>query len=226
VVVSFLIGSSLIAALVDIPIFARVTAYPDSQLGAALVLLRLLAALPVGALAGGYLLRRVPVAMVASVGMMLVAASFAWLAQWDRSALDSPVSTVPLVLGGLGFGLAIAPVNAALLAATRSEVHGIASALVVVARMVGMLVGISALTTIGLRRFYAVSASVPPLQDVCGSDRICDAYVAALRDAGIAQISAIFWGAAVCALMAAVASVVLLRGTPQTTERSLHGLGL
>ncbi len=226
VLVSFLIGSSLIAALVDIPIFARVTVFPNSQLGAALVLVRLLAALPVGALAGGYLLRRVPAAVLASVGMVAAAAGFVWMAQWDRSALDSPVATVPLVLCGLGFGLAIAPVNAALLAATRSEVHGIASALLIVARMVGMLVGISALTTIGLRRFYAVAADVPSIQQVCGADRICDAYVDALREAGIAQIHAIFWGAAVAALLAAVASAVLLRTVDPTGPRGRRGLGL
>ena len=47
--VSFFVGAALIAALVDIPIFARITVYPDSQLDAALVLVRLLVALPVGA---------------------------------------------------------------------------------------------------------------------------------------------------------------------------------
>jgi MFS family permease len=215
VVVSFLIGSSLIAALVDIPVFARITAYPDSQLGAALVLVRLLAALPVGAVLGGYLLRHMPVTVVAAVGMVMAAGGFVWMAQWDRAALGSATATVPLVVCGLGFGMAIAPVNAALLAATRAEVHGVASALVVVARMIGMLVGISVLTTIGLRRFYAESARVPPIEEVCGSTRVCDAYVAALTDAGIAQISTIFWGAAGCALLAAGLSVVLLGGPPR-----------
>lgn len=217
VVVSLLIGSSLIAALVDIPIFARITAYPESQLGAALVLVRLLAALPIGALLGGYLLRHASATVLAAVGMLLAGGGFVWMAQWDRFALDSAVATVPLVVCGLGFGLAIAPVNAALLAATRAEVHGIASALVVVARMVGMLVGISTLTTIGLRRFYAVSATVPSIQETCGSDRICDAYVVALKEAGIAQISAIFWGAAGCALLAAVTAAVLLRDATGAT---------
>ena len=212
--VSFFVGWALIAALVDIPIFARITAYPTSQLGAAFVLLRLLAALPVGALLGGYLIRRVPPGVLAAVGMLLAAVAFVWMAQWGRHSLDSWTATIPLVIGGLGFGIAIAPVNAALLAATEAAVHGVSSALLVAARMVGMLVGISALTTIGLRRFYAVSDDLPTPAEVCPSPNPCDAYVEVLKAAGIAQLHAVFWGAAVCAVVAAVLSAVLLRGSP------------
>jgi MFS family permease len=224
--ISFFVGSSLIAALVDIPVFARITIYPDDQLAAALVLVRLLAALPVGAVLGGYLLRRIRVGPLSALGMMLAAAGFVWMAQWGRTSLENPVATVPLVVCGLGFGLAIAPVNAALLAATRDAVHGVASALLIVARMIGMLVGISALTTIGLRRYYSVSEDFPPLSDVCDSNRMCDDYINLLKDAGIAQIHAIFWGAAVCAVVAGVLSMVLLRGAAASRERGIGGLGL
>jgi MFS family permease len=211
VLVSFFVGSALIAALVDVPIFARVTTYEDSQLGAALVLVRLLAALPVGALAGGYLIRHVPLGALSAAGMTAAAGGFVWMAQWGLSSLDSFWATVPLVVAGLGFGVCVAPVNAALLSATASRVHGLASAFVVVSRMVGMLVGISALTTIGLRRFYAVSAGVPPVQQVCGSSgKICDDYLRRLKLAGVEQIHAIFWGAAGCAALAAVLSLALL----------------
>ena len=53
--------------------------------------------------------------------MVLAAVAFVWMAQWDRTSLESWVATIPLVLCGFGFGLAIAPVNAALLAWTKAR---------------------------------------------------------------------------------------------------------
>jgi MFS transporter, DHA2 family, triacylglyceride efflux pump len=224
--VSFFVGSALIAALVDIPVFARVTVYQNSQLGAALVLLRLLVALPVGALIGGYLLRRVPVVYPAATGMTLAALSFAAMTRWDLHSLPGAGATATLLLCGFGFGLAIAPVNAALLTSTASDVHGLASALLVVARMIGMLVGISVLTTVGLRRFYSVSSTVPSIARVCHSQRLCDAYVLKLTEAGVTQLQTIFWGAAVCAAIAAVLSMVLLRSAAGAPQRGVGALGM
>ena len=210
-VVSFFVGSALIAALVDVPLFARVTVYPTSQLDAALVLVRLLLALPVGALAGGYLTRRFDPGLVTGAGMLLATVGFAWMSTWGLTSLSHPVATVPLVLTGLGFGLALAPVNAALLAATDATVHGVTSALLVVARMVGMLVGISALTTIGLRRYYAVQVDLPAPADVCATGTQCPAYTALLKGAGLEQLQTVFVGAAVCAVVAGVVAVLVLR---------------
>ena len=59
-----------------------------------------------------------------------------------------------------------------------------------------MLVGISALTTIGLRRYYAEQAAVPPVQDVCDGKSRCKEFSDLLQVAGIAQEHAVFWGAA------------------------------
>lgn len=195
-VVSFLVGWALIAALVDIPLFARTTTHRESQLAAALVLLRFLVALPVGAVVGGYLLRRLPAGVITAAGMVLAAAGFWWMAQWGETSLDQLSSNVPLVVCGLGFGLALAPVNAAMLATTSDDAHGLASALVVVARMVGMLVGISALTTWGLRRLYAEQEAHPDLS---------------LTELAILQEQAVFTGAAVAALLAAALALVLFR---------------
>ena len=197
--VSFLVGWALIAALVDIPLFARTTTHRDSQLGAALVLLRFLVALPVGAVVGGYLVRRLPAGVITAVGMLLAAGAFLWMAQWDATSLDGFASNVPLVVGGLGFGLALAPVNAAILATTADDTHGIASALVVVARMVGMLVGISVLTTWGLHQLHAEHEESPDL---------------GLVELAIVQEQSVFMGAAAAAVLAAVLAVALFQRAP------------
>ncbi len=209
--VSFFVGAALIAALIDIPIFARTTIYADSQLLAALVLVRFLVALPVGAIVGGYLTHRLPAGVVTALGMTLAALGFVWMSGWELETLEHASATLPLVIGGFGFGLALAPVNAAVLAATDDAVHGLASATVVVARMVGMLVGISALTTIGLRRYYAEQADMPNVREVCDGKSRCPEFTLLLKEAGIAQEHTVFLGAAVCAVVAGVLALVLFR---------------
>jgi MFS family permease len=214
VVVSFFVGAALIAALVAVPLFARSTSYRDSQLMAALVLVRFLVALPVGAVAGGYLTRRHDAGLVTAAGMLLAALGFALMSQWSSDALEGWTCNIALVVGGLGFGLALAPVNAAVLASTDDDVHGLASALVVVARMVGMLVGISALTAIGLNRYYAAQDQLRTVAEVCGADatKVCSAYRTQQLDAAITQEQTVFLGAAVSAALAAVLALALFRG--------------
>lgn len=211
-VVSFFVGSALIAAVVDIPIFARVTVYNDSQVSAALVLMRFLVGLPVGAFLGGWLAHRFPAGVVAAVGMAGSCVSFAWMSQWGLDSLRDPLATVPLVLGGLGVGLAMVPVNAALLSATEDAVHGVTSALLVVSRTVGKLVGISALTTIGLRQFYAEQRGLPAPMDICPGGRSrCAEYSLILKEAGLTQLQTIFLGAAVCCAIAGLVALIVFR---------------
>lgn len=224
--VSFFVGTALIAALIDIPLFARTTIHGDSQLMAALVLVRFLLALPVGAVLGGYLTRSWGPGPTTALGMVLAAVGFGFMSQWGITALEHWPSTVVLVVCGLGFGLALAPVNAAVLAFTDASLHGLASALVVVARMVGMLVGISSLTAIGLRRYYAVQDAFPSVREVCGGESRCPEFTLLLKEAGIAQETTVFAGAALLALVAALLAWVMFRtATPGRVGRTA-GLGL
>jgi hypothetical protein len=111
---------------------------------------------------------------------------------------------------------------------TDAEVHGLATAMVVVARMVGMLVGISALTTIGLRRYYSETAGMPSPMQVCGGKSRCDAFDNLLQHAGIAQEHTVFGGAAICAAIAAVLALVLFHGVATRglrTDRLLRPAG-
>lgn len=219
--VSFFVGSALIAALVDIPVFARVTVYSDSQLAAALVLVRFLVGLPIGAFLGGWWTHRAPAGVVTAAGMALGCLGFVLMSRWGLETLRDPWATVPLFLAGLGIGLAMAPVNAALLASTRDEVHGVASALLVVARSVGKLVGISALTTIGLRRYYAEQADLPAPQDVCPDGRSrCPEFTDLFQRTGLVELHTIFLGAAVCCVVAGVLALVLFRSADTREVRT------
>lgn len=198
-VVSVCVGTAIVAIVVDVPVLARLT-ITDSQTQAALVLLRFLIAVPVGALAGGSLLRRLGPALIAAPGLLVTALALACMSRWDAGALDSwLVPTVLLVLAGLGVGLAIAPVNDAALHDAPQAAHGVASSLLVVARMVGMVVGLALLTAIGLHRFYGRVQSLPhPTQ-------------AQVTDAGVLQVQTVFFGAALVALVAAAVALLLGR---------------
>jgi hypothetical protein len=108
-----------------------------------------------------------------------------------------------------------------MLATAAAGVHGVASALLVVARMIGMLVGISVLTTLGLRHFYTVTANLPTPTEVCGTNVVCDAYTKSFKEAGLAEMHGIFFGAMIAALLAGGLALVLFRTVSAGTTTEL-----
>jgi MFS family permease len=223
------IGAALMAALLDIPVLARATVFPDSQLGAALVLLRLLVGVPIGAVAGGWLAQRAGNRSIAAAGMVLTAAAFAVMTSWTATTLADPLgpgwlhpSDPVLFCCGIGFGLAIAPVNGSMLVSVREQMHGLASALVVVARMIGMLVGISILTAVSLHVFYTTAATLPAPQTLCPSSPLnCPAYELGVTGAIVTELHTVFLGAGICAAVAAVFAAVFLRSSPARLRPAL-----
>ncbi|WP_151525849.1 MFS transporter [Serinicoccus kebangsaanensis] len=198
--VSLLVGAAIVAIVVDVPLLSRLTQGTD-ETDAALVLVRFLVAVPVGALLGGWLLRRVGPGLVAAPGLAVAAVSIFAMARWERASLDEVLgTTLALVGAGLGVGLAIAPVNDAALADAREDGHGTVSSLVVVARMVGMVVGLALLTSLGLRRFHLEVGNLP---DPTDTD--------ALLDAAVIQVQTVLTGAGWAAALAAVIALALGR---------------
>jgi MFS family permease len=122
------------------------------------------------------------------------------------------------VVTGLGLGLVIAPVSSAVLAFVPAARHGVASAAVVVARMMGMLLGISALTAWGFHRFHALTADLkPPLPFLMSKDefaRQMKTYNAALQDALRTEYQEIFWITAGMCLLGAL--LALAAGAPRS----------
>ena len=68
--------------------------------------------------------------------------------------VDTTYATMVLHLAvtGLGFGLVMAPIAAAVVDAAPEAYRGTASALVIIFRLVGMTIGVSSITAYGLQR--------------------------------------------------------------------------
>jgi MFS family permease len=213
--VNLFVGAALMSALVDVPLFARATVDPGSQLGAALVLLRFLVMVPLGAFVGGALCRRISLSgVVAGTGMALACVAFLSMTRWSATSLGGGPRPSDLALGaaGFGFGLAIAPVNVAILGSVEAGLHGLAASLGVVARTVGMLAGVSALTAVALHRFYQAQAKIASPFVLCPDHPTsCAAYDKATTKALLSELHTVFAGAALCAAVAAVLAFALLR---------------
>ena len=155
---SLLLGVGLIIALIGVPLFVNLVLV-EGALEGGLTLMRLTVAVPVGALAGGWLGARLGLRATASLGMLLAAVGFLGLQAWDRE-LSQVLRTAPQLVGGFGFGLVIAPLAAAALQGVEEAHRAAVSAWLTLARVTGMLVGAALLTSTGLGRFNARAGSV------------------------------------------------------------------
>lgn len=163
-------GAALMVTLVNVELFGQ-GVLGKGQNGAAMLLLHFLVALPIGALLGGWLATRLGDRSIAVTGMLIAAFAYWLVSKWGIDVLSArhqvgpvslPMFSTDLALAGFGLGLVIGPLTSAALRVVPSAQHGIASSLVVVARMTGMLIGVAALSAWGLYRFNQILASLPP----------------------------------------------------------------
>jgi MFS family permease len=174
-VANLLIGAALMVALVDVPLLGRLVFNLD-QLDSGLLLTRFLVGVPAGAVMGGLLAPRLGGWVTATAGIAVAALAFIQMSGWQSTELAlrlGPLrqADVALAACGLGFGIVIAPLAAAVLDLTRAENHGLASSLVVLARTLGMLIGLSTLTAFGLHRFHEILGT-PQLNDPTVKERV------------------------------------------------------
>ena len=223
-------GAALMVTLVDVELLAHTLLGMDSA-DAILLLLRFLIALPVGALAGGWIAGRVGEKSVSVGGLLIAAAGYLLISRWPADAqavthpFGLPMVDTDLAIAGLGLGLVIAPLSAAALRVVPAVSHGVASAAVVVARMTGMLIGIAALTGWGLYRFGRLTADLlAPLpfgiteeEFSAASAAYADALSAALRT----EYAEIFLITAVICLAGAALSLALPGGRADRAATTL-----
>jgi EmrB/QacA subfamily drug resistance transporter len=155
-----LVGAALIITMVNTPLYVASVVDGTAEQGG-LMLLRMTAFIPLGAIAGGLLGVRVEYRWVAMAGLLVAAAGFWEMSGWSVTSVDDPATWLGLALNGLGFGLLISPVTATALQWGGRGRAALSAALVNVARMVGAMVSLSAVTAFGLRHFQSLMRAHP-----------------------------------------------------------------
>jgi MFS family permease len=161
--VSLLTGYGFATAIIGGAVFVDRVLYggPDLQrvaLGA------LAAATALGALASGLVLRVFGARSTTLAGLAAATVALVGMSAW---APDTPVNEVAawLALFGLGFGLTVTPRSATAVEALGPRAYGVASATVTVARMIGMALGLAALTAFGSTIIDELWASIRATPD-------------------------------------------------------------
>ncbi len=196
-----MMGGGLIVAMVSIPVFT-IAIQGHSYFMGGLNLMRLTVMLPIGAILGGYLASWLGYHRTTALGMATSAVGFFLMRFWGADIGD-PQFTLNLMLTGLGFGLVIAPISAAVVNAVADHQRATASALLTVMRLVGMLIGVALLTSRGLGRFYERAGTIA-LDD--------PRYREWVTEFEVSTFSETFTGAAIVCLLAVIPALLIGRG--------------
>ena len=169
VAVNFIVGGTLVIAMVDVPLFINVIEVDLERAAVTTgwVLSALTASMSVASYVGGRITEsrwyRPPVL----IGLAMAAAAFLAMGfGWD---VNTGYGAMALQLArlGAGFGLVLAPTTAAVVDAAPADRRGTAASLVMVLRLIGLSVGLSGLTAWGLHRFNQLRKEIdlPPITD-------------------------------------------------------------
>jgi hypothetical protein len=217
-------GAGLMVALVYIPVLANAV-FSMKTTDAALLLLRLMVGIPLGALVGGWLAQRLrSYRLVAALGLAIAAIGFFMLSGWNEGSLKPQLLGYPLkvadaqlFLTGLGLGLEIAPVSAALLDAVGETERGIGASFLIIMRLVGMLVGFSLVAGFGLWEFHRATSHLQPPASL--DPTAFAIYALNVKRAIFEEYHLIFRSAAIALIAGALLAAGTLRPLPRPRWR-------
>lgn len=153
-ITNFLIGIALFIAIANVPLFINSLIAESAEQGAwesGWMLSSLTVPMALAAVPGGWISDQRGYRLPAVGGILLAVLGFGLMTTWTQE-ITYPTMGLHLVLTGVGLGLIMAPVAAAVINSSPPEHRGTSSALVIIFRLIGMTIGVSGITSYGLRR--------------------------------------------------------------------------
>jgi len=174
--VNLLVGFCVMAGLVSVPLYMNTVPtvlYGIDEQQAALIAGYLLSGLTIpmaiASVVGGQLTNWLGYRWTTALGALLAVAGFWLMSLWTADQSQPVVMLFDagfdmeyvagtgrmasgLILAGIGLGFTISPIATTVINSVTDAERGVASALVIIMRLIGMTISISFLTTYGLRR--------------------------------------------------------------------------
>ncbi len=209
--VNLVVGAALVIAMVDVPIFVNAVEVDieRSAVVAGWLLAALTAAMSITSWAGGRLAERTWAMPPILVGQLAAAAALLAMGLTWTPDIGRLPAAAQLALLGAGLGLTFAPSTAVVVDASPAEQRGAAASIVMVVRLIGLSVGLAALTAWGLARFNDLRATIelPPITDPDFRTAVTDASAELTASA----ISETFLAAALIAVVGVLVALAMRR---------------
>ncbi|NOH11268.1 MAG: MFS transporter [Chloroflexi bacterium] len=158
-VANFLVGFSLFVAIANVPLFINsliATTLVQGAWDSGWMLSALTVPMAIASILGGWLSDKRGYRFPATVGLIVAVFGFILMTSWTAETSYTTMA-LHLLFCGIGLGLTMAPIAAAIVNTSPSDQRGTSSALVIIFRLIGMTIGISSITTYGLRRAEVIS---------------------------------------------------------------------
>ena len=199
----FFIGSSLIIVMVIIPLSGS-TVFGLDSLTIGLSLLKLTAFIGLGSILGIFL-TRLSLTLTLILGSILITSGTIIYS----NNIETPTNEIDYIfyILGIGFGLFIVPIHNSGLHKISENIRGISSSMISLSRMLGMIFGLSLMTTIGTARFSDLVSGMnilsldPYIQQKINED---------INSAGIEVFHEIMFGAFIFSIITFFTSLILI----------------
>ncbi|MDQ4078966.1 MAG: MFS transporter [Chloroflexota bacterium] len=211
--ISLLTGIILMAVMVEIPVLLQaLSTSVDEAIATSGGLLAIFAGtMMLGALVAGPLLRLISPRWLSLLALLISTVGLWQMAEWGQAqGLES--LRLPLALAGLGLGLVTTAIATIVLDSVVEQERGIAASLLLVARLLGMTLGLSVLVTWALQRYDTLlaAAETPNLSDPDAAAQFA-AVVARIMTTVVTDL---FLATTIIALLALLPTLLRRRRTP------------